>query len=373
MNQTIKAFATKASPVFDALEQAGHNAWLVGGCVRDLLLGEQPKDIDLATDATPEVAQAAYEATGLKVFATGLQHGTLTVVANGEVFEVTTLRTETDHDGRHANVAWTTSLEEDLQRRDLTINAMAATRTGKIIDPFNGAEDLANGVVRFVGDAETRIVEDYLRILRFFRFHTRFAGEAEPNAEALEAIQKQCEGLKTISVERIWSEMQKIIIHPAGAHIGVDMTFCGLMENMPFGLFYHNRHHYAIEQGVTNPAIMLAYIMKQDDAPKLNWSREEEKAFAFAKARHFYSMEKAKRDLADGFPRPWVEDAARFSNVSLGDWEAPAFPVEGKDLVKAGMPPGPAIGDALRKMRDAWAASDYTLTKGDLLKAVAPR
>jgi tRNA nucleotidyltransferase/poly(A) polymerase len=148
---------------------------LVGGVVRDMLSDVTPKDVDLCTDADPEQMMMIFREHGVTFYETGLQHGTLTVNLNGQIYEITSLRTDSNHDGRHAEVTYTRDWLADLARRDLTVNAMALTFDGDLIDPFNGAADLAAKKVRFVGDPNQRMREDYLRILRFFRFHARIA------------------------------------------------------------------------------------------------------------------------------------------------------------------------------------------------------
>ncbi len=154
-----------------ALEAAGHRALFVGGCVRNAILGEPVGDVDLTTDATPEAVTRIAEAAGFRTVPTGLDHGTVTVIAGGLAHEVTTFRRDVETDGRRAVVAFSARIDEDAARRDLTMNALYADRMGTVIDPLGGLADTLARRVRFVGDPETRIREDYLRILRFFRFH----------------------------------------------------------------------------------------------------------------------------------------------------------------------------------------------------------
>ena len=372
--QRLVDCASSARSVFDALEADGFKAWLVGGCVRDILNDTAPKDIDLATDATPEQAARAYEKAGLKVIETGLKHGTLTAVANSEQFEITTLRTESGHDGRHADVAWTTSLEDDLLRRDLTINAMAAARDGTIIDPFGGVDDLANKRVRFVGNADERIEEDHLRILRFFRFHARFAGDSPIDPEAHAAIGKGQGGLAKISVERVWSELSKIVVHQHGANMVDQMNDLGLFEtiNLPAGDI--NRLQKAIDAKVTNPAVAMGLMLDPGSPPpNFKWSNEERVAYEFANARHSYDLTQAKYDLVKGTSLETVSQVTRFSSFDMPEWEVPKFPVAGKDLIAQGMKPGPDMGAILKRLEQDWVNSDYQATHKQLMaKAAVP-
>ena len=195
-----------------ALEGAGYRALFVGGCVRNALLGEPVADIDIATDATPEAVSNLAQSAGFKVVPTGVEHGTVTVVAEGRPHEVTTFRRDVETDGRRAVVAFSDRIEEDAERRDFTMNALYADRQGRVIDPLDGLPDLQARRVRFVGDAETRIREDYLRILRFFRFHAAYGDPAGGlDTEGLAACAALAAGLETISKERITAELRKLL------------------------------------------------------------------------------------------------------------------------------------------------------------------
>lgn len=198
--------------VFDAIESGGHRAWLVGGAVRNALLGELVDDLDLATDALPDAVMRLARAAGLKPVPTGIDHGTVTVVADGRGFEVTTLRRDVETDGRRAVVAFSDDLAQDARRRDFTMNAMYADREGRVIDPVGGLDDLRARRLRFVGDPARRIAEDYLRILRFFRFLARHRLDADPAAVAACAALR--DGLDAISRERIGQEMRKLLAAP---------------------------------------------------------------------------------------------------------------------------------------------------------------
>ena len=195
--------------VWDALPDAR----VVGGAVRDALSGRPVADLDLAVPHRPEAVMQTLRQAGVKVVPTGLAHGTVTAVVDGRGFEVTTLRHDVETDGRHAVVAFTADWKEDAARRDFTINAMSMARDGTVFDYFGGRADLTAGRVRFVGDPATRIAEDYLRILRFFRFQAGF-GRVPPDAATLDALKAGIPGLGQLSIERVWNELRRILVAP---------------------------------------------------------------------------------------------------------------------------------------------------------------
>ena len=202
------AFLSMPAPA--AVLAALPGARAVGGCVRDALAHRPVHDVDVAAPLPPEAMVPLLRRAGLKVFETGLAHGTVTAVLDGEPVEVTSLRRDVATDGRHADVAWTTDWREDAARRDFTVNAMSLAADGRLWDYFGGREDLAAGRVRFVGDPATRLREDYLRALRFFRFQARY-GRGEPDAAALAAIRAAVPGLARLSAERVWMEIKRLL------------------------------------------------------------------------------------------------------------------------------------------------------------------
>ena len=193
-------------------QEQGFDIRIVGGAVRDILLGIQPKDVDLGTNATPSEMIALFKQYKVHYIETGLQHGTITAHVNKRDFEVTTLRIDAETDGRHAKVQFTDDWKLDAERRDLTFNAMSLGLDGSLFDYFGGREDLFNHRVRFVGDPMLRIQEDYLRILRYFRFYGRIALEPDNHDQTTLNVIRECsDGLRQISVERIWMEVSKIL------------------------------------------------------------------------------------------------------------------------------------------------------------------
>ena len=197
--------------VLDAIDRDGDETRIVGGAVRDALTGRRIKEIDLATTATPELVLARAEAAGIRAIPTGLAHGTITLLVNGETFEATSLREDVDTDGRHAQVRFGRDFEADALRRDFTINALFLARDGRIFDYVGGLEDLAAGRVRFIGDPARRIREDYLRILRFFRFSAEFS-DGPLDAEGLRAAMRERAGLARLSRERVRAELLKLLV-----------------------------------------------------------------------------------------------------------------------------------------------------------------
>ncbi len=369
-----------------AFQSRGFDIRLVGGAVRDILAGVDPKDMDFCTDANPDEQREIYTAFGYRFVETGLQHGTITVVLDHVGYEITSLRTETDHDGRHATVAYTRDWMDDLGRRDFTFNAMAMTFEGEVIDPFNGREDLKNQIVRFVGDADTRVKEDYLRILRWFRFQARFGKKGNIDPATWQAILDNYTGLKQISRERVWSELKKIVVHPRGSALFRVMHEVGMGGYISTGVsrFADYMPDYAnnvLSWSQDPEVVMAAWMMWDADdvvriAADLKWSNEE-RDHALWLCNHAHRKHDLRRLIAvDGAPRKWVaelahlEDRDDWNKTALVNWEFTDFPVNGHDLMAMGLK-GPAVGAAMRQLKDAWADSGYVATKDELMKQVS--
>lgn len=223
-------FPQAVHDVFAAFSWQAHEIRLVGGCVRDLVLGVQPKDWDMCTPSTPDQVTKVLEDAGYKPFDLSNGHGTVSVIIWGDTIEITTLRIDAETDGRHATVEFTTDWKKDAERRDFTWNAMSMDETGQVFDYFGGQDDLSKNIIRFVGDANKRIQEDYLRILRFFRFAARF--EMEWKLNETKAILDNSRGLKKVSGERIWMEMQKILSDKNGEYIMYVMDHLGVLDEI---------------------------------------------------------------------------------------------------------------------------------------------
>jgi poly(A) polymerase len=371
--------ATQA--VMEMLEAGGHRAWFVGGCVRDALAGRPVSDVDIATDALPEVTVKLAEAAGLRAVPTGIDHGTVTVVAGGIPHEVTTLRRDVETDGRRAVVAFSDNIAEDAARRDFTMNALYARRDGEVLDPVGeGLADLAEGRVRFIGEAEMRIREDYLRILRFFRFH---AGYGRPDGgldrEALAAIAATLDGLDTLPGERTGHEMRRLLAAPDPAPAVAAMAQTGVLARVLPGsdtTALAPLVHLEAEAGrAPDPILRLTALGGDDPADVLRLSREEAKrhaAFRDGASSGKGAAELGYRlgaDLAVGAmllraasagvsPDPDVlPDAARGA--------AATFPVKAADLMPGYE--GPALGEKLAELEARWIASGFTLDRDALL------
>ena len=364
-----------------ALDEAGQKALLVGGCVRNALLHEPVGDIDISTDATPETVSNIAESAGFKVVPTGIDHGTVTVIAKGRPHEVTTFRRDVETDGRRAVVAFSRDIEEDAQRRDFTMNALYADRHGQVIDPLNGLPDLLSRRVRFVGDPETRIREDYLRILRFFRFHACYGDQSEGiDADSLAACAALAEGLETISKERIGAEMRKLLAasHPVTAL--ASMVQSGVLARILPGADPRAIGPLTVIEADHDADIdwlrRLAALGGEDPTDRLRLSRTEARDLA------------ALRDAIGTMDSPtvlgWRLGLARavdalllraavlqlpLTKTSLQASRRGAnsrFPVTAADLMPALQ--GEALGARLKVLEARWLASDLTLSRDDLLK-----
>ena len=368
-------------PLGDMFAKHGYSLYFVGGVVRDFLVGKHPKDIDFATSATPDEQIEMYETEGLSWIPTGLDHGTITVKFGTEFYEITTFRVDQETDGRHAVVEYTRDITTDLSRRDLTINSMAMDFNGTIIDPFGGQNDLQDGVINFVGNPSERISEDYLRILRFFRFYGRYGKIA--NRESLLAISEQITGLREISVERIWVELSKIMSHTlTGGHVIDLMKQIGVDHAIGVTL---DRDDYEKGAQVTrDPAMLLGFMhysrgttgetyMRVTD---FKLSRDELARMRFAsESIGGYTRARAESDLLSRVPRERVITALYYHGLDddareLAEWEIPIFPVTGDDLLAIGFEQGRAVGLALEKMKKAWVGSNYQMTAKQLISGV---
>ncbi len=349
--------------VLDALPRAR----LVGGSVRDALAGRAVADIDLATPDSPELVVAALDRAGLKSAPTGLKHGTVTAISHHRGFEVTTLRRDEETDGRHALVAWTEDWREDAARRDFTINAMSMTRDGAVFDYFGGIGDLEAGRVRFVGDAGARIAEDYLRVLRFFRFHARYAG-APPDAATLAALRAGVSGLAQLSAERVWSELKRILVTPEPIPALRLMASLGVLPAvLPEATRLDGLARLAEAGAPPDPLLRLAALAPGGAAAlaeRLKLSLAERAALEqLAGPAPDLSLDGAelRRALADTpnevlIGRAWLAHgrAGAELRARIAVTPRPRFQLAGRDALALGVPPGPAVGDLIRHVREWW-------------------
>ena len=376
--------------VFAALEAGKAEARIVGGAIRNALIDRPVHEVDIATTAVPEeVMRLALEA-GLGAHPTGIDHGTVTVVADGVPFEVTTLRRDIETDGRHAVVAFTTVWHEDAARRDFTINALYCGKDGTLYDPVGGLDDLRKRRVRFIGDAEARIREDYLRILRFFRFSAAY-GNGQLDRTGLAAVIALKDGLSRLSPERVRAEILKLLAARNAAEVVSAMHESGVLQLAIPTTADPERltRLQAIERALGQPPDALARLaaLAVDEpsqalslAQHLRLSNAEsevlQKAAVIHPALDPATPEAAARTLLyrlgpDTFYRAvrlaWARSGAAAGDTAwriralLPDrWKAPKMPFTGANVVALGVPPGPPVGSVLKAFEDWWIAQDFT-------------
>ncbi len=384
--------AAETAAVLDALEAAGGPdcARFVGGCVRNTLLGKPVSDLDIATRLTPDEVTAALKAAGLKAVPTGVEHGTVTAVCRGKPFEITTLRRDVATDGRRAVVAFTEDWGEDAQRRDFTLNSLYARRDGTLFDPTGqGVADARAGRIVFVGEPEQRVREDYLRILRFFRFFAWY-GTPPPDAAALEACEALRGELKTLSAERVSRELLKLLAADDPRPAVALMARTGVLgEVLPAPIdLARFEGLVAIEDDQlfeNDPLLRLAALLPDDqlgavkfaEALRLSNAERDRLAAALAPApalKSWMSPREIRRALYRLGAQPFRDRAklawARAPRtaatpqwrgmIALGEgWSPPAFPLTGDDVIAAGAPKGPMVGQVLREVEDWWIDHDF--------------
>jgi len=382
--------------VFAALAAPGVETRAVGGAVRNALLGEPVNEVDLATTALPESVMALARKAGLKAVPTGIEHGTVTIIADGVPFEVTTLRRDIETFGRRAAVSFTENWEEDARRRDFTLNALYAGSDGTVFDPLGGYEDLLAGRVRFIGNAEDRIKEDYLRILRFFRFNAYY-GKGALDPEGLHASVRLRGGLEQLSAERIAAELRRLLVAPQALR-GVEALFdYGFLPALLGGVPRLDRFKrlLAIEAALGRvPDAMvrlaaLAVFVTEDAerlAGRLRLSNAEQAVLALGAVEQgdtdLPGEDAAKRALYRLGPSnfaafmliAWADSGAAPDDpnwraaFSLPErWQVPPFPLRGADIVAMGDLEGPEIGAILRRLEADWVAGGFALSREELL------
>jgi len=396
----------RLSRVFALLNADGGEGRVVGGAVRNSLMGIPVSDIDMATTLTPDAVIERAKAAGIKAVPTGIAHGTVTLVLEGKPFEVTTLRTDVETDGRHAKVAFSTDWQADAERRDLTINALYANAAGEVIDLVGGLADIEKCNIRFIGAAATRIAEDYLRILRFFRFFAYY-GTGRPDAEGLKASSAARSKLSTLSAERIWSEMRKLLsAEDPGRALLWMRTVSVLNEILPetekWGIDAIPAL-VATEQALgwkPDPLLRLASIVPPD-VPRLSemagrlklanaeaawlktWAltvpvNDEISAAAFDRVLYRSTPEGviARLKLALAVARGKAEGdmkemgrSARLSKLleQAQAWTKPKFPLSGGDVMAAGVTAGPRVGEVLQTLENQWVDENFAADRAALL------
>ncbi|WFU00553.1 CCA tRNA nucleotidyltransferase [Rhizobium sp. CB3171] len=392
--------------VLALLNGDGGEGRVVGGAVRNSLLGLPVADIDIATTLLPEAVVERAVAAGIKAVPTGIAHGTVTLVVDGKPFETTTLRRDIETDGRRALVAFSDDWQADAERRDLTINALYASADGEVVDMVGGLADLERRNIRFIGDAATRIAEDHLRILRFFRFFAHY-GSGRPDAGGLRACAAARSKIATLSAERVWSEMKKLLAAKDPGRALLWMRQVGVLtevlpETEKWGIDAIPAL-VATEQALgwaLDPLLRLAAIVPPDAArlaklgERLRLSKAEaaylqdwanapgikddvsEAAFDRLLYRHDASGIATRLKLALAVARGKAEGdfgemarAARLGKLleRTARWKKPVFPVNGGDALAAGVSAGPRVGEILGKLEQQWLDGNFAMNRAALL------
>lgn len=388
---SLPAWLTESAvqTLLEAFASRGHTLRFVGGCVRDTLMHRPVGDLDAATPAAPDTVMALLEASSIRALPTGLHHGTVTAIIDHRQIEITTLREDTACDGRHAQVRYTDDWQQDAARRDFTINALYMDAEGRLYDYFGGQHDLRTHRLRFIGDPVARIREDYLRILRFFRFYATH-GAPPPDTEALAACKAEASGIHSLSGERIRAEMFKLLAAPDPLPALRLMEQCGVLKELGI-----DAPDYAALDLPTpsDPLLQLLLLLGGQNAEALaeRWrlSNAERDRLLGGLARPLpgeITEAEAKAFLrreGEVHFRDWVwcwyaehPDAAKKATTLLTlpeRWSIPVFPVTGKDLLACGVPQGEGMGKLLAELEASWEASDYTLEQEALLEAIRNR
>ena len=392
------------------LKEGGEEARVAGGAVRNALMSQPVADVDIATTTVPGETIRRAEAAGFKTAPTGAEHGTITVISGGKPYEVTTLRADVETDGRRAKVIFGRDWKLDAERRDFTINALYAEADGRIVDLVGGIADIEARRLRFIGDAEARIREDYLRILRFFRFFAWY-GDGRPDAEGLKACARLKDGLGQLSAERVWSELKKLLSAPDPSRALLWMRQAGVLsavlpESEKWGI---DAIHGLVRSGTdlgwaADPMLRLEAMVPPDAVrmktlgERLRLSKEEAdrlrhwaltiapeaKATETELAKKLYYgdrggyLDRIRLALAAARTRAVEDNQAmmeaggfsRLLNFTL-KWEKPVFPVKGADLTDLGATPGPKLGATLKNLEREWVESGFSLERGVLMKRAA--
>ncbi|WP_018183738.1 CCA tRNA nucleotidyltransferase [Kaistia granuli] len=370
--------------VLTLLSSEGEAARVIGGAVRNTLMGLPVADVDIATTAVPETVMARAESAGLKIAPTGIEHGTVTVIGHRHVVEVTTLREDIETDGRRAVVRFGRDWQTDAERRDFTINALSVDLDGRVYDPVGGLADIAARRVRFIGSADRRIAEDRLRALRFFRFHAAY-GVGNPDAEGLSAAIRARQDLASLSAERIGQEMRKLVVAGGAVATIATMQESGILPLIAasVGDLVALARLPAFEDGEPAvPALRLAVLFGrlQEDvdriATRFRLSNSErgrmraalavgcEASGTPASADHATLYRIGQDAFRDGLmlagAKGWLPaEAVDSRGAAARGWTVPVFPLSGRDVVELGVDRGPLVGLLLKHFERAWIADDF--------------
>ena len=386
----------EAKTIFSYLNDIGKESKVrfVGGCVRKAICGENIDDIDLATSLEPDEVKKRLNREDIKVVDTGISHGTVTAILNKKKFEITTLRKDVSTDGRHANVEFTSNWEEDASRRDFTINAIYSDIEGRIFDPLNGMSDLQNGIIKFIGLTDERIQEDYLRILRYFRFFTQYS-KTDYDQDTIRSIRRHINGLNKISNERILDELKKILTLKNAYSLFSQNTPKEIILNIFPQFKYYERLKIInildqkLRDKYDNYLILALLIVDQSNNYEYfchkyktsnsikNRFKNISANFENIKSKKFYSEENIKK-LIYLLNRNYVRDLLLFSICTNNKIKAlnteklidyvntckiPKFPISGDYLKKYGYETGQTLGKKLKSLEEKWIENDFIIEK----------
>ena len=373
------------------------NAMLVGGCVRNFLNNERIGDIDIATTFTPEEVVKKFSSTGFKVIKTGIDHGTITVSKNGKNFEITTLREDVNTDGRHAEVSFTKDWKKDSERRDFTVNAIYLDQNGKIFDPQNGVQNLKEKKIKFIGDPQKRIEEDYLRILRFLRFSIQFK-DLDTDDQTFKIIQKNLNGIIKISKERIFTELIKILSLENIKDIFSKREFYEIFKVIFPELKYSDKikgmNSEIYKKFIQSEKNLLLALLLVDNSDNHIYFSHKYKISTHLKEylvffhQYFYEAKKNKnffeKDLKKNIfyhGKSKIVSLAKFYFIShpkknyanlvnilkkIELINIPEFPITGKYLLEQGLKSGREMGEILKKIEQKWIENDFNLGDEEL-------
>ncbi len=386
--------------VFSTIERDGDTARVVGGAIRNTLIGVPVSDIDIATTAEPDKVIERAEAAGIKAVPTGIDHGTVTLVVDHHPFEVTTLREDVETFGRKARVRFGRDWSADAHRRDFTMNALYVSADGTLHDYVDGFADCLARRVRFIGDPDQRLREDYLRILRFFRFHARY-GNGAIDGDGMAATIRNREGLRRLSAERIGQEMDRLVVAAGAAATARMMADAGILQIVLGGVGYPESlgrltalaatmaqppdvalAHAALGGRIAEDAVRVADRLRLSNgvrrrmtkvlelAPRLHGDMDE-KAARYQLYRSDADTFRGAALLAWAWSGARGDDDAWRALVSLpGRWTPPRFPLAGRDVIALGLPSGPPVGEMLERAEAWWIAEDFAPGRDELLAHV---
>tara|TARA_B100000214_G_scaffold327249_1_gene265707 strand:- start:2959 stop:4257 length:1299 start_codon:yes stop_codon:yes gene_type:complete len=388
----------KIREIFEILNSDKKNdAMLVGGCVRNFLNSESIGDIDIATIFTPEEIIKKFSNTDFKIIKTGIDHGTITLSKEGKNFEITTLREDIATDGRHAAVSFTKDWKKDSERRDFTINAIYLDQNGKIFDPQNGAQNLKEKKIKFIGDPQERIKEDYLRILRFLRFSIQYR-DFDTEDQTFRIIQKNLNGIIKLSRERVFSELKKILSLDGIKDLFSNKEYYEIFKVIFPELKYSDKlkgmNLEIYKKFVQSEKNLLLALLLVDNTDNHIYFAHKYKVSSYLKEyltffhQFFYEAKKNKNFFAKDLKKNIfyhgknkTESLAKFYFISQSKknyanlvnilkkielTNIPEFPLTGKDLLERGLQSGRKVGEILKKIEKKWIENDFNLKDEEL-------